>query len=166
MIWLIYFEDREVPPEIYAEEQPALERFARLQQSWSCHLLVSYEAVAEITRLEAEFKEAAAQAERFRQGMIAAQQQTQLVTDAKDAEIKHLEKRLAELEPPCECQVLSSDDANFYLAHSAETCAKCGGTGKGISPLTIAERERCAKIVESCARQASQWAAKKIRSGE
>lgn len=39
--WLIYFEDREVPPEIYTGEDAeanARARYAVLLQSWSCHL--------------------------------------------------------------------------------------------------------------------------------
>lgn len=39
--WLIYFEDRDVPPELYTDEgaeENARARFKVLLQSWSCHL--------------------------------------------------------------------------------------------------------------------------------
>lgn len=38
--WLVYFEDNDIPLEIFTEAEPGKEYFERKLQSWSCHLFV------------------------------------------------------------------------------------------------------------------------------
>jgi hypothetical protein len=38
--WLIYFEDRDVPPEVFAYEDAARARYKALLDNWNCHLFM------------------------------------------------------------------------------------------------------------------------------
>ena len=38
--WLIYFEDDDVPFEIFTDEKAARHRYSQCLESWACHLFV------------------------------------------------------------------------------------------------------------------------------
>ena len=99
--------------------------------------VVVAEAVArERARHAVEFREVAAQSERFRQLSVAAQQQTQLIAEGKNAEIVRLEviaeaaqdvadkaKRLTDSMETCHichCEVLIDGQPVHCMDHSAD----------------------------------------------
>jgi len=44
-MWLVYFEDQDVQPELFTERSAAIARYRACLENWACHLFMQIESI-------------------------------------------------------------------------------------------------------------------------